>query len=90
MALNDSHEDVSLSELQWIGMPFKVCKNHFEFDEVIINYQWMPDFVYGAERETEIYALIDSHPIAPRFLAHVTENNGGSAGDNERITGFIG
>lgn len=57
MALNDSHEDVSLSELEWIGMPFKVCKNHFEFDEVIINCQWMPDFVYARNAKLKFMLL---------------------------------
>jgi hypothetical protein len=46
--------------------------------------------VYGAEREAEIYALVDSYQIAPHFLAHVAENNGDGDGDDEKIIGFMG
>ncbi len=89
MTLNRSDDAVVSSDLQTIGMPYNICKNHFGFEQVVVYYEWMPDSVYGAEHETEIYALIDSHQIAPKFLAHIMENCGGSDGNGERVIGFM-
>jgi hypothetical protein len=77
------------AELHLISTSFNICKNHFGFGNVIVNYEWMPDSVYGVNLETEMYALINDHQIAPKFLAHVTENSGDSDGNGEMVIGFM-
>lgn len=67
----------------------RVYENHFGSEKVIISYEWNPEDVYGVNHESEIYSLIDGHQIAPKFLAHVTENSSGGDADSERVIGFM-
>jgi hypothetical protein len=78
MALNEpERSDTATFELQSAGFIFyNVYSNHFGLDKVIVSSEWIPESVYGVDHETQIYALIDGHQIAPRFLAHITEHSG--------------
>ncbi|KAF3352002.1 Replication factor C subunit 2 [Verticillium dahliae VDG1] len=35
---------------------------------------WQPHFRYGLYADSKMYAAIEGHGIAPKFLAHITEN----------------
>lgn len=76
-------ECVPGSRLQSEGQIFSaVYSQHFRVDKVVVNTEWCPESVYGVNHETEIYSLIDNQGIAPKFLAHVTENR-------NRVIGFM-
>jgi hypothetical protein len=71
-------------ELQCMG---QICStlhdgHHFGVAQVVVNFDWCPERVYGPDHETEIYSLIENHGIGPKFLAHVTENN-------DRVIGYM-
>lgn len=91
MALKEPDHDADGSDPQLKShMFFHVYKNHFGFDQVIVSYEWFPESVYGVEHETEIYALIDGHQIAPKFLAHVMEQSGDSKDNSsQRVIGYM-
>lgn len=71
------------SEMQGFHQMYSaVYEGHFDVDKVIACWEWHPHDIYGPTHETDIYALIQEHDIAPRFLAHVTENR-------SRVIGFM-
>lgn len=91
-ALNElDYDEEDEDELRSAGrMLCRVYKNHFGYEKVIVSYEWNQEDVYGANRETDIYALIDSHQIAPKFLAHVTEHScGNNDANSERVVGLM-
>ncbi|KAK2734633.1 hypothetical protein FQN57_001627 [Myotisia sp. PD_48] len=49
---------------------------------VLISWEWGLDSVYGVDRETSVYSLIEGHDIGPTFLGHLTEND-------DRVVGYI-
>ena len=52
--------------------------------EVIGSWAWQPDFAHGIARETYAYSVIQARDpdLAPRFLAHITDNG-------TRVIGFL-
>jgi hypothetical protein len=91
MALNEpERSDTATFELQSAGFIFyNVYSNHFGLDKVIVSSEWIPESVYVVDHETQIYAPIDGHQIALRFLAHITEHSGIQGGNSERVIGFM-
>lgn len=71
-------------DLQCAAQIYSTIHDGSQFDvaKVIVNIEWCPESVYGSDRETTMYSLIENHCVAPKFVAHVTENN-------ERTIGFI-
>ncbi|KAI1412215.1 hypothetical protein F5Y13DRAFT_190573 [Hypoxylon sp. FL1857] len=55
---------------------------HLGVEEVIVHFHWHPRFIDPIPNYTYIYSRIDGHNIAPKFLAHITENR-------SRIIGYM-
>jgi hypothetical protein len=86
ISLNERDYDGTGSDPQLASHIFaSVHTNYFGFEKVIVSYEWIPESVFCVDHETEIYALIDGRDVAPKFLAHITENSGGS----DRVIGFM-
>ncbi|KAI1383580.1 uncharacterized protein F4822DRAFT_421062 [Hypoxylon trugodes] len=47
---------------------------HFGESRTMVQYEWNPRLVYPLDIVTDIFSRIDGLGIAPKFLAHVTEN----------------
>lgn len=76
-------EALPRDELQCAGqINSAIYLGQFGADQVVVNTEWYPDWIYGVIQETMVYSQIEAHGIGPKFLAHITENE-------ERVYGYM-